>query len=1008
MHQNQEGAIERAHRAYRDRLLPALHKGRVPLTVTAWQVPGEPVPYAEAAARAAYEPVQPGDPWGPPWGTTWFHLAGAVPADWASGRTVEAVIDLGFTAAQAGFQAEGLAWSDTGQPLKGVSPRNQAVPLGLLPPGSPVNLLVEAASNPDIGSDWQWHPTPMGDLATAGREPLYRFGGAWLLPIEPAVRALERDWFTLLDLVATLDQADPRRAQIVAALNLATDRLGDLTSADVAAAAEALAPVLQPNAPAAASAHRVIAAGHAHIDSAWFWPIRETRRKCARTFANVLTLMDQDPDFVFAASSAQQYAWVKADYPALYARIKARVAEGRWIPVGGMWVESDNTMPGGEALVRQFVEGTAFFETEFGLHPTVGWLPDCFGYTAALPQILRGAGLDTFVTQKLSWNDTNKMPHSTFHWVGLDGSSVIMHFPPMDNYNSDLGAADLDRAARQNREAGLLDASLALFGYGDGGGGPTLDMVEVGRRKTDLDGSPRVQFGRPEAFFDQARLVAGQLPTWWGELYLEFHRGTFTSQAGTKAGNRRCEHLLREAELWAATAAVRAGFDYPAADLRECWQIVLLHQFHDILPGSSIAWVHREAQATLADVAARLERIIEAALAALAALAPVPDGAPTVAFNASPFTVAGVPPLAAGSEVAAPAGEFIEPHYQAGGPRQFYLLADGQRATFDGAGALISLKGPGGRELIPHGQAAGVPQVFEDRPNRWDAWDIDLAYQRTPVPVTPVSAELGPDGRLEAVYTVGASRITQRWNLAEGGLDLETEVDWHEHQRLLKLAFPVALQADRAAYEIQFGHVWRSTLANTPWEAAQFEVFGHRWVRVEDPAGGLTVANDRVYGHDVKLQAPDPKAGPGGVTLLRETLLRAATFPDPNADQGRFVFHHRLVAGGRLDGIAAGYAVNLPLRRRSGAPVAPLVTLTGDDGVLVETVKLAHDGSGDVVVRLYEALGRPAAARLEPGFAVAGAQRTDLLERALPEQPPRPLELDLGPFQIATLRLQRG
>ncbi|MDR1798907.1 MAG: alpha-mannosidase, partial [Bifidobacteriaceae bacterium] len=735
MHQDPQAAIDRARRAHRDRLMPALSAGRVPLTVTAWQAPGEPVPFAQAATQTGYQPVQPGQAWGPPWGTTWFRLTGTVPAGWAAGQAIEAVIDLGFTASQPGFQAEALVWDTAGQPLKGVAPHNQAVPLGRPGPGATVELLVEAASNPDIGSDWQWQPTPLGDLATAGREPLYHFGGAWLVPVDKALRALERNWFTLLDLVETLDPAGPRRAQVVAALSLATDRLGDMSPAATAAAADALAPVLQPNAPAAASAHRVIATGHAHIDSAWFWPLRETRRKCARTFANVLALMEQEPGFVFAASSAQQYAWVKAEYPALFARIKQRVAEGRWVPVGAMWVESDNTMPGGEALVRQFVEGAAFFEAEFGHRTAVGWLPDCFGYTAALPQILRGAGLDSFVTQKLSWNDTNKMPHSTFHWVGLDGSAVLMHFPPMATYNSDLGAADLARASRQNHEAGLLDVSLALFGHGDGGGGPTRDMVEVGRRKADLDGSPRVQFGSPEAFFDQARLVADQLPTWWGELYLEFHRGTFTSQAGTKAGNRRCEHLLREAELWAATAAVRAGFAYPAADLRQCWQTVLLHQFHDILPGTSIAWVHREAEANLAAVAARLEEIIQAALAALAAWSVVPDGAPAaVAFNASPFAVAGVAPLGAGVPVVVDSTGAV-----AGGARGvgagpaaagagaaaagatavaggFELAGPGLTARFDGSGALVSLQGPDGRELIAAGQGAGRPQVFEDRP----------------------------------------------------------------------------------------------------------------------------------------------------------------------------------------------------------------------------------------------------------------------------------------------------
>src|SRR5918995_353836 len=347
--------------------------------------------------------------------------------------------------------------------------------------------------------------------------------------------------------------------------------------------------------PAHASAHRLSAVGHAHIDCAWLWPLRETRRKCARTFANVTALAADYPELVFACSSAQQYAWVKEDQPALFDRIKRTVASGQWAPVGGMWVESDANLPGGESLARQLVHGRRFFRDELGVDTPEVWLPDTFGYTAAFPQLARLAGARWFLTQKLSWNETNRMPHHTFRWEGLDGPRILPHFPPVDTYNAELTGAELAHAVANYAEKGAGTRSLVPFGYGDGGGGPTREMLERARRLADLEGSPRVTVESPAAFFAAAEAEYPDAPVWSGELYFELHRGTYTSQAATKAGNRRSERLLREAELWAATAAVRAGAPYPYDELDELWKTVLLHQFHDILPGSSISWVHREA-----------------------------------------------------------------------------------------------------------------------------------------------------------------------------------------------------------------------------------------------------------------------------------------------------------------------------------------------------------------------------------------------------------------------------
>ncbi|MCW2809632.1 MAG: alpha-mannosidase [Friedmanniella sp.] len=991
-------AQARAHRTYRERVLPAVYAASVPVAVTAWEVPGEPVPFADAVGQP-YEPFAPGQRWGRPWGTTWLRVRGTVPADWPAAQPVELVVDLGFTGGQAGFQAEGLVWTPDGRVVKALEPRHNHVRVDA-GPGETVDLVVEAASNPDVAGDWDFAPTPLGDLATAGRDPLYTFAGAWLRRLDPTVFALERDWHTLADVMGELPETSTRRARILRALERAADLLDPEDVAGTATAArDALAPAL--GVTGSRDTHTVIATGHAHIDSAWLWPVRETIRKCARTFSNVLDLMETYDDFVFVASSAQQYAWMQQHYPELFARIRVRVAEGRFVPVGGMWVESDTNLPGGEAMARQFVEGKGFFLRELGVETTEAWLPDSFGYSGALPQIVAASGSDHFLTQKTSWNETNTLPHHTFAWEGIDGTRILAHFPPVDTYNSDLGAAELAHAAGQHSERGQSDVSLVPFGFGDGGGGPTREMVETGLRKADLDGSPRVRFGRPDAFFAEASETLPEPAVWSGEIYLEFHRGTYTSQARTKAGNRRSEHLLREAELWSATAAVRLGRPYPVQALQQAWHTVLLQQFHDILPGSSIAWVHQEAERRYDEVAVALEALIDDAVTALAADdGDTPETGGPVAFNASPFAVLGVPPLAAGR---------VEPQPSHGAREgdRYVLTGDAVRATFDAHGRLISLvDGASGREVIAPGAVGNDLQLFRDVPNQWDAWDLDTAYRRTPLDRVQTVAVTLEGAELRVQKTVGSSTVAQRIRVNEAGtgLEIETEVDWHERQKLLKLAFGFDVHADRAASEVQFGHVRRATHANTSWDQARFETAAHRWVHVDEPGLGVTVANDRVYGHDITRST---RPGGGTTTLVRESLLRAPLFPDPYADQGRHVFRHGIVVGELLAGVAEGYRLNLPLRHTQGRTVAPLVSVD-NPAVVVEAVKLAEDGSGDVVVRLYEARGGRATAVLTPGFASTGSARTDLLERTLPDQPADPCVLTMRAFELVTLRLARA
>jgi alpha-mannosidase len=1018
MHDDSALAEARIDRFVIDRIAPHLHRRRLPLTIEAWEAPGEPVSFAEATVQA-FSPFAPGTPWSRPWGTTWFRVSGTVPDGWGAdpATALEVVVDLGFTGRQPGFQAEGLVWRADGTVAKAIEPFNDHVPLELVAastaPGAAFAFFVEAASNPDVGGDVFRLETPMGDPATAGDDPIYALRSIDLVERDTVVWELDRDVWTLVGLMRTLDRESPRRHIVLQALQRAVDVVDHADVAGTAGPArEALEAVLA--SPATASAHRVVATGHAHIDSAWLWPVRETRRKVARTFSNVLALMDDDPDLVFSASSAQQYAWLQEDHPDLWQRLRQRVAEGRFVPVGGMWVESDTNMPGGEALARQFVAGSAFFRRELGVESDVVWLPDSFGYTAAMPQIARAAGARSFLTQKESWNETNRMPHHTFLWEGIDGSRVLTHFPPVDTYNSQLSPAELDHAERENREKGVLDASIVPFGWGDGGGGPTREMMAAARRAADLEGSPRVTVGTPASFYDDARAALADPAVWSGEMYLEFHRGTYTSQARTKQGNRRSEHLLREAELWSATAALHGLVDHPHDELDELWRTVLLLQFHDVLPGTSIAWVHQEAEAAHARVAERLREIVSRAQEALAG-----QGDVAVAFNAGPVAHGGV---AASSAIAVeglpPRGRVtLEPDGDG------WVLDNGLvRAVFDADGLVSSLVDLlSGRDLVAPGSRLGLLQLFRDAPNQWDAWDVDAAYARSRTDLV-AARSVEVDGTvLVTRRTLGDSSVVQRWTLEPGEAELQlvTEVDWHERQKLLKLAFPLDVHADRAASEVQFGHVQRPTHANTSWDVARFETVAHRWVHVAEPGFGVAVANDSTYGHDVTRSTRDDG---GTTTLVRQSLLRAPVFPDPHADQGRHVLRSTVrVAPDVLDAVATGYRLNLPLRTvaGSGAPVAPLVT-SSSAAVVVEAVKLAEDRSGDLVVRLYEARGSRARSTVSVDLSVGlgAAWRTDLHERELgaggADVPGagrwvagEPVELTLRPFEIVTLRFAR-
>jgi alpha-mannosidase len=1013
MHDESRRIEERVQRLHDQRIRTAVYAATVPFQVEAWQAPGEPVPFEEAAA-APYRPFAMGTPWGPPWGTTWFRMRGQVPEAWA-GKRVEAVIDLGFTGDWPGNQAEALVHRTDGTPLKAVNPLNQYVAIANpAAGGETVDYLVEAASNPDILADNFARTTPLGDKLTAGDKPLYTFRSADIAVLDEEVWHLDLDIQVLRELMLELGAHDPRRHEIAHALDRAMDLLDlDDVSGSAPAVRAALRPVLSK--PAHASAHTISGVGHAHIDSAWLWPIRETKRKTSRTFSNVTSLADEYEDFVFACSQAQQYEWVRDHYPEVWARIQEAVEKGQWAPVGGMWVESDGNLPGGEAVARQFVHGKRFFMDHFGIETKGVWLPDSFGYNAAYPQIAKLAGNEWFLTQKISWNQTNRFPHHTFWWEGIDGTRIFTHFPPVDTYNARFSGEEMSRAVRNYAEKGGASRSLAPFGWGDGGGGPTREIMERARRLADLEGSAKVVVEHPDEFFAKAREEYPDAPVWVGELYLELHRATYTSQARTKQGNRRSEHLLREAELWATTAALHApGYSYPYEKLDRLWKTVLLHQFHDILPGSSIAWVHREAEAEYARVARELQALTAEALAALG------TGGPRV-FNTSPRDRAEVIRTADGAPVyvsvpasgSAPLTGARPPHPVTVNGR---VLDNGLvRVEVAEDGTLASVYDLRARREVL-AEPGNLLRLHTDLPNYWDAWDIDKHYRNRYTDLLDASSvtvvEQDPlIGAIRVERSFGkGSTITQTITLRAGSprIDVETDIDWHETEKILKAAFPVDIRAPHSSAEIQFGHIQRPTHTNTSWEAARFEVSGHRWVHIGEPGYGVAVINDSTYGHDVTRTVREDG---GTTTTVRLSLVRAPRIPDPEADQGRHRLTYALLPGARIeDAVAEGYALNLPLRvaDAAGAP-EPVVSVEGE-GVTVEAVKLADDTSGDVVVRLYESRGGRATGVLRTGFPLAGAQITDLLERPLQDadRTGGGVAVALRPFQILTLRLKRG
>ncbi|MDQ2922720.1 MAG: alpha-mannosidase, partial [Candidatus Dormibacteraeota bacterium] len=680
-------------------LVPALHPKRLPLEVSAFSVRGEPIGYDEAV-RGTYLPFRAGDAWGPPWSTTWFRVQGQVPADWEN-QTVVALFDLGFDG-PTGFTCEALAWKD-GRPWRGVDPNHRWLPIS----GPIVDFYLEAAANPKA-TEFGAEPAESMIALRKSDAPAFILRQADLAIQDERARKAALDYKVVLELAeATKDPA------LIKALET-----GDLRQA-----------LSRPS----PSTHVVTAVGHAHIDTAWLWPVREARRKCARSFSTALALMDEYPDYRFACSQPAQYGWMKENYPDIYRGIKDKIASGQWEPVGAMWVEADCNLPSGEALARQLLHGKRFFMREFGYETQELWLPDVFGYPGSLPQLIEQAGCEYFLTQKLSWNDTNKPEHHTFMWEGIDGTRIFTHFPPADTYNGDFSATEVVRSVANYKDRARCDRSLYLFGWGDGGGGPEPDMLAAAHRLRNVDGAPRVELGTAREFFELARKESKNLATSVGELYFERHRGTYTSQSRTKRLNRLAQSALREAEMW----SVAAGGDYRSADLEALWKVLLLNQFHDILPGSSIDWVYEETERDLEHVTERAAEIGEAAMSAI-----VGSGEQLVAFNSTSHPRSEIVSLGGEwARVEAPSCGWAVHVEHAREPEvtvtDFSMENELLRVEWDDRAVLTSIWDKEvGRQVL--GGPGNLLQLHDDNPRNYDAWDLDAEYRDSFIDLTGV------------------------------------------------------------------------------------------------------------------------------------------------------------------------------------------------------------------------------------------------------------------------------
>uniref|UniRef100_A0A8C9VGB2 alpha-mannosidase n=1 Tax=Scleropages formosus TaxID=113540 RepID=A0A8C9VGB2_SCLFO len=946
------------------------------------------------------------------WWTCWFKVFLTIPDAWR-GKEVHLCWES---------DGEGMIWRD-GQPCQGLTKEGEKTSFILTPslkdeePHS-FTLYVEMACNGLFGAG--------KDSAIAAPDPhrTYTLQRAELVVFHRHVRELLTDFEMLVDIVKFLGEDNQRGYQALFTVNEMVN-LCDPANPSSFLGTHSLAQKFfsQKN---GESQHTVHTMGHCHIDSAWLWPYEETIRKCARSWVTAIRLMEKNPDFIFTCSQAQQFEWVKQWYPGLFSEIKHFVKKGQFVPVGGTWVEMDGNLPSGESMVRQFLLGQHFFQQEFGIYCKEFWLPDTFGYSAQLPQIMRGSGITRFLTQKLSWNLVNTFPHNTFFWEGLDSSRVLTHFPPGNSYEMKGRVEDFLKTLRNNKDKGRVNHSALLFGFGDGGGGPTQLMLDRIHRVPDTDGLPKVQMSCPDVFFSKLEADSSLFCSWSGELFLELHNGTYTTQAQIKLGNRQCEVLLHDAEVASSLALCRnSAFQYPSSRLQELWRLLLLNQFHDVLPGSCIEMVVQDALGYYQEIRSSGSRLLQEACTALC----LEQGRAMAAFNTLPWERTEVIALSNHSttsnlalvKVPSVGITSITASVQPECPVSVIVQEDGNvlmengilRVVVNKTGSLLSLcLVKTNREAISDSCCGNQFVLFDDVPLYWDAWDVMDYHLQTRKPVVEVDKPLSvvSAGGLRGTVTY-TLRISEKSSLTQDiildamcpYLKFSTKVDWAESHKFLKVEFPVRVHNPYASYEVQFGHVQRPTHRNTSWDWARFEVWGHKWADLSEYGFGVALLNDCKYGYSTYRNT------------LSLSLLRAPKAPDANADIGQHHFTYAVMphSGSFQESsvIQCAYNLNFPLRLFPNAPDQSSWSAfsINPSAVILETIKQAENHKDALVVRMFESHGSSVSATLTTTLPLREAILCDLVERRISAQPTpvtaSGISLDFQPFQIVSLLL---
>ena len=916
-------------------------------------------------------------------------------------------------------------------------------------PGREYDVLLQAYSNSDMGGRGPAGPARLrvsvDDVMDDVQQLWYDIDVPWEAAclLSDGTREKETTLQTLSDALNLLDLRNPFSPEFHDSVRaarefLSKDYYGPLASVKPEAIASAV--------------------GHTHIDVAWLWDLYQTRHKAVRSFATMLKLMERYPDFKFMSSQAQLYEFVKEDQPELFRRIQEAVRRGQWEVEGGMWVEADCNLSGGEALVRQFLYGNEFFMEEFGQRSRILWLPDVFGYSAALPQILKKSGIDYFMTSKLSWSEFNLSPYDTFLWKGIDGSEVLTHFTPsrdytgngtyeshtdlayFTTYNAMINPSQVKGGWQRFQQKGLDNEFLMSFGFGDGGGGSTDWMIENARRmRVPLAGSPVVKQEFARDFFTKLeKRVLGdpRLPKWSGELYLEYHRGTYTAMARNKRFNRKMEIALRETELWCEYASRLTGAAYPNDELRSIWREMLTEQFHDILPGSAIEKVYEDSLEIYGRLFAAVDALRERAMQALArrvrgdialfnSLSSVRDD--VVWFDA-PEGVSSLRgedgrlwPVQRVDGRCAAYVEGLRPMTatpfwfcdEAVGADAPIVSAQGFetpffRGAFDKAMRIVSLVDKRtGREIARPGQALNRIVCYENQPHNYDAWDINIYYSERHWDVDEVlGAEVVARGpvlsKLRVTWRCNKSTVRQDivfYNDLDR-IDFENTVDWKEQHYLLKAHFPVDVFYNEATFDIQYGNVKRATHKNTTWDIARFEVCAHKWIDVSEAAYGVSILNDCKYGYSVDENG------------MAVTMLKSSTVPNPSADQETHVFTYSLMPHAGTWREAAvpekAYRLNIPVTALPGGGEGELASFAAVDApnVMVETVKRELHGEG-TILRLYECYGARSQVTLKLGKAPASMRLVSLMEDDLGEVRPDGdrYTFTIKPYEIVSFRL---